>query len=107
MLFHSLPFLVFFAVVLAVYWRLPHRAQNLFLLAASLFFYGYWNEWLLLLLIGSASIDYVCGLALERAPGERARRAGHRSRPSRCSARGARESASRESHDGLLCRSAP
>ena len=29
MIFHSLSFLVFFLIVVAVYWRLPHRGQNL------------------------------------------------------------------------------
>ncbi len=75
MLFNSLEFLVFFAVVFALYWRLGHRAQNLFLLAASLFFYGSWNAKLLVLLVASASIDFLCALALENARTPRAKRA--------------------------------
>ena len=74
MLFNSLEFLVFFAVVFALYWRLSHRAQNLFLLAASLFFYGSWNARLLLLLVASASIDFFCAIAIEGARTPRARR---------------------------------
>ncbi len=74
MLFNSLEFLVFFAVVFALYGRLPHRGQNLFLLAASLFFYGSWNWKLLGLLVGSASIDFLCAIAIENARTPRARR---------------------------------
>jgi D-alanyl-lipoteichoic acid acyltransferase DltB (MBOAT superfamily) len=74
MLFNSLGFLVFFALVFAVYWRLPHRGQNLFLLAASLFFYGSWNVRLLGLLVGSASIDYLCAIGVESARSPRARK---------------------------------
>ena len=74
MLFNSLEFLVFFAVVFALYWRLSHRAQNLFLLAASLFFYGSWNARLLLLLVASASIYFYCAIAIEGARTPRARR---------------------------------
>src|SRR5262245_23262342 len=33
-IFHSLDFLFFFVVTVAVYWRLPHRAQNVLLLVA-------------------------------------------------------------------------
>ena len=65
MLFPSLEFLVFFVVVLGVYWRLGHRLQNRFLLAASLFFYGTWNVQLLWLLVGSATVDFVCARGIE------------------------------------------
>ena len=34
-IFHSLDFVVFFLVFTAIYWRLPHRGQNLLLLAAA------------------------------------------------------------------------
>jgi len=43
MLFNSLVFLAFMAVVLLLYPRLRHRAQNYFLLVASYTFYGYWD----------------------------------------------------------------
>ncbi len=39
-IFHSLDFVVFFLVTVAVYWALPHRWQNWWLLAASYVFYG-------------------------------------------------------------------
>lgn len=43
MLFNSFPFAVFLVVVLCVYYPLPHRAQNIFLLIASCVFYASWN----------------------------------------------------------------
>lgn len=64
MLFNSFAFLVFLAIVLPVYYALSHRRQNLFLLAASYVFYGYWDWRFLGLLAASTLIDYAvsCGL---------------------------------------------
>jgi alginate O-acetyltransferase complex protein AlgI len=75
MLFFTFPFLCFFAVVFAVYWSLPrHRWRMAWLLAASFAFYMSWNPWLILLVLASASIDYVVALALERTAAPRRRR---------------------------------
>ena len=45
MIFHSLAFVLFFTFVTAVYWRLPLRAQNIFLLAASYLSSGWGHPW--------------------------------------------------------------
>lgn len=66
MLFNSLVFLVFMAVVLLVYPRLRHRAQNWFLLVASYVFYGYWDWRFLSLLAISTLTDYLVGRTLHR-----------------------------------------
>lgn len=66
MIFHSSDFLIFLVVVLAVYWSLGKRMQNIFLLAASYFFYGYVHQWFLLLIMASTVIDYFCGLGIEK-----------------------------------------
>src|SRR6267154_2673575 len=42
-----------------MYWRLGHRAQNIFLLTASYFFYAWWDWRFLALMIGSTTIDYL------------------------------------------------
>ena len=63
--FNSLVFLVFLPLVVGVTWFLPHRARKIWLLAASWFFYAYWNPLLLLLLIASTGIDYGCGRGME------------------------------------------
>ena len=74
MLFNSLAFFVFLAVVYAVYRLLPHRAQNRWLLAASFFFYGAWDWRFLGLILTSTVIDYGVGLALARSSDPRRRK---------------------------------
>jgi len=74
MLFNSLIFLVFLAVVLVVYPRLRHRAQNRFLLVASYVFYGYWDWRFLSLLLISSVTDYLVGAAMHDAESARRRR---------------------------------
>jgi alginate O-acetyltransferase complex protein AlgI len=73
MVFNSLHFLLFFAVVYAAYRVVPHRAQNWLLLAASYYFYAAWDWRFLSLLIGSTLVDYGAALAMGRteAPGRR------------------------------------
>ena len=75
MWFNSFDFAVFFVVVLGAYWafqRWRHglRAQNLMLLAASYFFYGYWDYRFLSLIAISTIVDYVAGLRIQRAADE-------------------------------------
>ena len=64
MVFTSLHFVAFFVVVYALYRVLPHRAQNVMLLAASYYFYGAWDWRFLSLLIGSTVVDFLVGLYL-------------------------------------------
>ena len=47
--FNSLAFLLFLPTVVGMTWLLPHRFRKYWLLAASWFFYAYWNPLLLLL----------------------------------------------------------
>ncbi|HJR07925.1 MAG TPA: MBOAT family O-acyltransferase [Pyrinomonadaceae bacterium] len=66
MLFNSYIFWVFFAVVFALYRVLPHRKQNLMLLAASYVFYGYWDWRFLFVMLYSTVIDYYAAIAIGR-----------------------------------------
>ena len=66
MIFHSLDFALFLPLFLLGYWSLPHRAQNVFLLLGSYFFYGYVHPWFLLLLAGSTIADYSYALGMQR-----------------------------------------
>ena len=68
MIFHSLDFVLFFIVVTALYWRLGRRAQNVLLLVASYFFYGYIHPWFLSLIGASTAIDYASARGMERWP---------------------------------------
>lgn len=74
MIFNSFIFWAFLAVVLTVYWRLPHRAQNHFLLLASYVFYGYWDWRYLSLLAISTVMDFYAGLYMHRLQQERHRK---------------------------------
>lgn len=65
MLFNSFQFAVFFPLVLAVYYFLPHRKQNIFLLIASCIFYASWNWRFLFPLLFSTSIDYFCAYRMQ------------------------------------------
>jgi D-alanyl-lipoteichoic acid acyltransferase DltB (MBOAT superfamily) len=66
MLFNTFHFAYFFAILLPLYWALPHRAQNYLLLAASYYFYACWDARFLALLVLSTAMDYACGLAVDR-----------------------------------------
>jgi alginate O-acetyltransferase complex protein AlgI len=67
-IFHSLDFVVFFIAVVALYWRLPHRGQNVLLLVASYVFYGYVHPWFLILIASSTVVDYLTARGMERWP---------------------------------------
>src|SRR3954470_20130554 len=71
MIFHSLTYLVFLALVLALYWSLPRRGQNFLLIIASYIFYGWEHPWFLLPLWASTLVDYSCALGMERLPSQR------------------------------------
>lgn len=64
MVFNSIAFLVFLTIVLALYYRLKHRAQNILLVVASYIFYGWWDWRFLGLLLFSTFFDYWCALRL-------------------------------------------
>ena len=74
MLFNSLAFFVFLAIVYAVYRALPHKGQNRWLLLASYFFYGAWDWRFLGLILLSTLIDYVVGLAIHSSQDPRRRK---------------------------------
>src|SRR5438046_4506946 len=74
MTFNSLAFAAFFPVVLAGYYVLDRRAQNVWLVLASYVFYGWWDWRFLALLIVATLVDYVCGLRMGQATSERPRR---------------------------------
>ena len=64
MIFHSLDFAAFFLIVVTIYWRLSHRAQNVLLLGASYVFYGWIHPWFVLImlaipLVGGMIFEYV------------------------------------------------
>lgn len=71
MIFQSLDFLVFLAIVFVVYWSVPKKLRNVTLLAASYIFYGYVHPWFLLLLWFVTLAVYGCGIAMQALPRHR------------------------------------
>ncbi len=74
MVFNSLTFLVFLGIVLALYYPLGHRGQNLLLLGASYVFYGWWDYRFLGLLVFTTLFDYFCALKIENETEPRRRK---------------------------------
>ena len=66
MLFNSVSFFVFFPVVLAVYYLVPRSLKQVWLLAASYYFYMSWNAKYAVLILVSTIATYVSGLLLGR-----------------------------------------
>ncbi len=66
MLFNSIEYLLFLPLVFGLYWLLNNKVllQNIFLLAASYFFYGFWDYRFLSLIIISSLTDYLIGLKI-------------------------------------------
>ena len=61
MLFDTPVYLLFLTLVVFAYWALGWRRQNLFLFGASCFFYGWWDWRFLVLMMTSATVDFLLG----------------------------------------------
>src|SRR4051794_28338119 len=73
MLFNSLHFAVFFPVVTALYFLLPHRWRWLLLLLASCYFYMAFVPIYILILGVTIVVDYAAGLFVAGSEGRRRR----------------------------------
>jgi alginate O-acetyltransferase complex protein AlgI len=73
MLFNSYEFIFLFlpVVLFGFFWvaRISHRLAALWLAAASIFFYGWWNPRFVLLLLVSVAFNFLAGRMLGRARG--------------------------------------
>ena len=67
MQFTSFDFLVFFPVVVLLFYVIPRRFRQLWLLLASYYFYMGWNAKYALLILASTVITYLCALLIDRA----------------------------------------
>ena len=63
----------FLPLVLVLYYAVPGQRKNLFLVAASYVFYGWYQPWFVVLMFAATAINYACGLAMAhpRADGRR------------------------------------
>ncbi|MDB4175266.1 MBOAT family protein [Flavobacteriaceae bacterium] len=69
MLFNSIDFAIFLPIVFLLYWFVTNRnlkLQNLLIVAASYFFYGWWDWRFLSLILFSTIIDYSVGIRLSK-----------------------------------------
>lgn len=76
MLFNSFEFLIFLPVVFILYWFVSRKSlhwQNVLLLIASYFFYGWWSYKFLGLLALSTVLDYVYGFSVASPDRKRAK----------------------------------
>src|ERR1700739_3582883 len=66
MLFNTVPFFIFFAVVLVLFYASPRPFRKYILLIASYYFYMSWNPKFIALLLTLTAIDYVAAIMIER-----------------------------------------
>ncbi len=74
MIFNSVTFLLFLAIVVPLYWVLPRTARLWLVFLASLAFYGFWRVEFLPLLLVSTVTDYVAARAIDATADLRRRR---------------------------------
>ncbi len=77
MLFNSIPYLIFLPVVFILYWKVFNgsgRFQNYLLLAASYFFYAWWDYRFLGLIIFSSALDYILSLKISQSKRKQTRK---------------------------------
>lgn len=70
MLFNSFSFGFFLVITYVLYWLIFNRnikVRNVFLLAASYFFYGYWNWKLLILIVVVSAADFLFGYLIHKS----------------------------------------
>ncbi len=74
MLFNSTQFFVFFPLVMAAYFVMPHRFRWAFLLVSSYYFYMCWKPGYAVLIVISTLVDYAAGLLMGASPDVRRKR---------------------------------
>lgn len=65
MLFNSISFLLFFPIVSILYWGMPYKYRNVFLLLASYFFYMSWEPTYAILIIFTSLSTWICAIITE------------------------------------------
>jgi Predicted membrane protein involved in D-alanine export len=76
MLFNSIDFAIFMPIVFLIYWALGKhvKIQNFFLLAASYFFYAWWDWRYLSLILICSLTNYLAGLLMMKYDSEKIRK---------------------------------
>ena len=71
MIFNSFEFLIFYPLVLLLYFVLPKCCKWPVLLAASYFFYMYWNPSLIFLILFTTAVSFVSAIIIEKTENKR------------------------------------
>ena len=66
MLFNTVPFFIFLAIVLVLFYAASRALRKWILLSASYFFYMSWNPKFIALLLTLTAIDYTAAIMMER-----------------------------------------
>ena len=75
LLFNSWQFAIFFPIVFALYWRLPHRFRIGLLLIASYYFYMSWSVKYVALILFTTGVSYLSALFIAKTHSLRAKKA--------------------------------
>ena len=74
MIFNSVTYLLFLAIVVPLYWVLPRTPRLWLVFLSSLVFYGFWRVEYIALLLVSSFVDYAAGLAMHATQDPKRRR---------------------------------
>ena len=75
MLFNSWQFALFFPIVFALYWGLPHRFRIGLILTASYYFYMSWNVKYVVLILFTTIVSYFAALLISKTDSTRTKKA--------------------------------
>lgn len=67
MIFNSIPFIIFFPLVVLIYYIIPHKVRYIWLLIVSYFFYLCQSTSFVSLLLISTAVTYLSGILLEKS----------------------------------------
>ncbi len=70
MSFNSINFLIFFPIVVLVYFALPKKIKNIWLLISSYFFYMCWNPKYAIILATCTAVTYLSGILMDKVNGQ-------------------------------------
>jgi len=71
MLFNSFSYFIFFPIVVALYFTIPHKYRTVFLLLSSCIFYMAFVPYYILILFAVILIDYYAGIKIEESLGSK------------------------------------
>lgn len=74
MIFNSVTYILFLAIVVILYWQLPIRPRLWLICIASCVFYGFWRPEFLLIMFASAATDFFVARKLDATPHESSRK---------------------------------